>query len=138
MAATASQIPPAYSDKAPSIPVKETNVEKQLIAKVNYKSLKSFFHSLGKKEKVYQNYWHRLASETPQWTWNNKRCRAWLEAIAVWYLGYDEIKAKQAANRFADFGPTLLYHDSLRWQEIFVHRFGKRNEAQTGQSVHAL
>lgn len=117
----ANQIPPSYSTTGNAeMSEKESTTKLDDSSTCKAKKLsRDLLKSLVKKDK---NPWQVLATKTPQWTWTNTQCREWLTAIGVWYLGYDEDKAKGVAERFVGFGPTLFAKTIQCWEVIFIHK----------------
>ncbi len=67
------------------------------------------------------------ASSTPQWSWSNKECKAWLVAVLVEYCGRDEEGARGTAETvFATggFGPSLYLMTSETWMRYLGQRDG--------------
>lgn len=124
-----SQGPPPYSDssKATAENQRITEVEREFICS----SCQGFFRKDHAHE-TNQGSWEKLASETPQFRWTNTQCRAWIQAVAIWYLGYDEKLARTAANLFNGFGPTLFAYDVPNWEGLFNENNDEAN------SVHSL
>ncbi|KAH7399818.1 hypothetical protein BKA64DRAFT_777902 [Cadophora sp. MPI-SDFR-AT-0126] len=57
-------------------------------------------------------------SNTPQWTWTNVHCKAWIYEICIIQLGYSSENAETICNKFLGIGPTLYAMDRVDWEAL--------------------
>ncbi|KAL5321468.1 hypothetical protein ACEPPN_009426 [Leptodophora sp. 'Broadleaf-Isolate-01'] len=59
-----------------------------------------------------------VASSTPQWTWTNAHCKAWLYEVCITLLNYSVERALALCWKFLGFGPTLYAMDRSEWEAL--------------------
>ncbi|KAH7351262.1 hypothetical protein BKA65DRAFT_550224 [Rhexocercosporidium sp. MPI-PUGE-AT-0058] len=57
-------------------------------------------------------------SSTPQWTWTNAHCKAWLYEVCTTLLNYSVEDAQAMCEKFLGFGPTLYAMDRADWEAL--------------------
>jgi len=61
-------------------------------------------------------------STTTQWHWPRSYCRTWLEVVLIFYLDFEERRAKEKASEFPGFGPDLYAWGLGKWYAFLGER----------------